>query len=238
MVRGHFPSWHFWNGTTSTRLGRFLRNLGLSLSRRAPSRARARALTRPAAAAQLPQFGRKFPDQAAAHQPGERLNEEIPGIVLLFFPRPFPHREMTHQHDVPFLEERETRRPMRQPADVFRRPAQQRAVGGHQTAIRRGIHWFDKRKDNALRGMRLKKLILGRIDEISDEKSAACLRPGRARRKEPVPAQRPVGFDSRAITVQVRRGERSNPSLRRGIRTRVRRRVRRDFRMGFRAHPA
>jgi hypothetical protein len=227
MVRGHFPSWHFCSGTTSTHLGIFLRNLELFL-----------ALTRPAATAQLRRFGRKFPDQAAAHQPSERLDEEIPGIVLLFFARPTPHREMAHQHNVPLLEERETRRTMRQPADVLRRPAQQRAFGGHQTAIRSGIHWFDKSENDAFRGMRLKKLVLCRIDEISDEKPAARPRPGRARREEPVPAQRPARLDSRAIPAQVRRGERSNPGIRRGLRKGIRRRVRRGLRMGFPSHPA
>ncbi len=178
----------------------------------------------------LPRFGNKFPNKAAAHQPCERLNKKIPGIVLTSSRGPFQHREMAYQNDAPIVEQCESRWTMRQPTDVFRRPAQQRSFRRDQAAIRGRTHRFNKSKDNAFGGPRLKKLVICGIDEISDEKPAALARSGRARGEKPVPAQRSARLEDCAILPQVRCGERSNPEVRREVRSSVR--------IGFPAHPA
>jgi hypothetical protein len=84
---------------------------------------------------------------------------------------------MTDQNRTPILEQCESRWTMRQPADVFRRPAQQRSFFCNQVAIRGGTHRLDKSKDNAFRGLRSKKLMVCGIDEMPDEKSSSSPRP-------------------------------------------------------------
>jgi hypothetical protein len=84
---------------------------------------------------------------------------------------------MTDQNRTPILEQCESRWTMRQPTDVFRRPAQQRSFFCNQVAIRGGTHRLDKSKDNAFRGLRSNKLMVCGIDEMPDEKSSSSPRP-------------------------------------------------------------
>jgi hypothetical protein len=137
---------------------------------------------------------------------------------------------MAYQNGIATLEQCESWRTMRQPPDVFRRPAQQRSFFCNQAAVRRGTHRLDKGKDNAFRGLGSKKLMVCGIDKMPDEKSSSSPRIWRARYEEPVPAQRSARLEYRAIAPQVRRGKRSNPGVRREVRSSVR--------MGFPAHPA
>jgi hypothetical protein len=124
---------------------------------------------------------------------------------------------MAYQNRIATLEQCESRWTMRQPPDVFRRPAQQRSFFRNQAAIRGGTHRLDKSKDNAFRGLRMKKLMACGIDKMPDEKSSANPRPWRAGYEEPVPAQRSARLKYRAIAPQVRRGKRSNPGVRREV---------------------
>src|SRR6202035_307464 len=122
---------------------------------------------------------------------------------------------MAYQNGIATLEQCESRWTMRQPPDVFRRPAQQRSFFCNQVAIRGGTHRLDKSKDNAFRGLGSKKLMSCGIDKMPDEKSSSSPRPWRARCEEPVAAQRSALLEYRAIAPQVRRGERSNPGVQR-----------------------
>src|ERR1700730_531626 len=137
---------------------------------------------------------------------------------------------MAYQNGIATLEQCKSWWTMRQPPNVFCRPAQQRSFFCNQLAIRGGTHRLDKSKDNAFRGLGSKKLMVFAIDKMPDEKSSSSPRTWRARYEEPVPAQRSARLEYRAIATQVRRGEFSNPDVRRGIRSGVR--------MGFPAHPA
>jgi hypothetical protein len=84
---------------------------------------------------------------------------------------------MPYQNGIATLEQCESWGTMRQPTDVFRRPAQQRSFFCNQVAIRGGTHRLDKSKDNAFRGLRSKKLMVRGIDEMPDEKSSSSPRP-------------------------------------------------------------
>src|ERR1700730_16723754 len=137
---------------------------------------------------------------------------------------------MAYQNGIASLEQCESRWTMRQPPDVFRRPAQQRSFFCNQAAIRGGTHRLDKSKDNGFRGLRSKKPMVCGIDEMPDKKSPSSPRIWRGRYEEPVPAQRSARLTYRAIAPQVRRGEFSNPEVRREVRSGVR--------IGLPAHPA
>jgi hypothetical protein len=202
MVRGSYWRWHLRCGTTSTHSGSFYEFWNLSLAR-----------TRAHGAGFLSRFGNQLRDQAAAHEPSECLNEEVPGIVLVFFGRPFPHREMTNQNGSPILEQRESRWPMCQPTDVLNRPAQQRSFLSDQTVIQGRTNRLNIGKNDAFRWMGQKKLIICGVSEISDKKSTARACPSGTRRQEPVPTQRYTRLNDRPVPAQVRRGERSNPEV-------------------------
>ena len=120
---------------------------------------------------------------------------------------------MTDQNRVSILKKCESRWTVRQPTDVFRRPAQQRSFRRHKAAVRGRTYRFDKSKDNAFRGLRLKELVVGGIDKIADEEPAALPRAGGPRSEESVSAQRSARLKDRTIASQVGRGERSNPNV-------------------------
>jgi hypothetical protein len=203
MVRLRDSRWHLWGGTTSTHSGKTLRSLGWSFGRKVPLHC---ALNRG--------LGRKFSDQAAAHEPRQRLNEEISGIVLVLLPRPISHREMAHQRDLSILEKLEARWAMSQPANVFGRFSHERSFRSYQAAMRSGIRRLDEREDDAFRRLHVQELVIGSVDQISNEESAARLYTGCAGREKSVSARRPPRFGHCAIAVQIGCGKRANPCVR------------------------
>src|ERR1019366_10714261 len=136
MVRECAGRWYFRYGTNSADLGRICASFCQSprpgqtgtCSAKVeahPSWDLTLVLSRGARCAGHGCLGSKFSNQPAAHQPRQRLDEEIPGKVPMLLRRPCPHREMAHQDGSSILEKRKPGSPMRQPADILSRPAEQ-----------------------------------------------------------------------------------------------------------------
>jgi hypothetical protein len=95
--------------------------------------------------------------QATTHQPGQRFDEKIPGIMFLLFLGPFSRGEMAHQDHALIIEKDKPGRAVCEPADVFRSSPQKRPFGDNQTPVRLTTYSFHENKYNALRGLRLEE---------------------------------------------------------------------------------
>ncbi len=156
-------------------------------------------------------FSGEFAYQSAAHQPTTRLNEEVARKMLVFFRRPCTHGEMPDHCGKLILEEDETRRTMREPADVIKRFPEFGSGGGNESAMQRAANGLYKSEHQAFRRLRSKTRELLCRNQVAEEKSGPP-RPLGARRFKPPAPQAPRALGAGAIAAQVGRGQRANPA--------------------------
>ena len=113
------------------------------------------------------------------------------------------------------------RRPVRQPADVFGRVAEERLFRSDELGVSCAADWLDRSERQTFRGLRLEKLESGGIFQIADEKTDAGPRGFRSRRNlaqglrtgcgKPVAAQCAAGRGLSAISAQIGLCKRADP---------------------------
>ncbi len=84
---------------------------------------------------------------------------------------PFTHRLVAHHRRELFLKEDKPRWPMRQPADVRKRFAQQALGLKHQAAVGRPADRSHKSENETFGGRWREKTIVAEADEVTDKKA-------------------------------------------------------------------
>src|SRR5713101_64012 len=166
-------------------------------------------------------FG-KLANEAASDQPSEGLDEEVPRKVTVFSFGPVAHRAVAHHSNKSVFEEREPRRPVGQPADVYVRGAQQTIRGQHQPLVELGSRLAQRDKYQALRRLRVQVREFLLPEQVPNKEAAWPIRfsflpsffPFRffgCRGDKPEPFESRPSFTPGHVSTQVRLGKLRNP---------------------------
>src|SRR5712692_11687962 len=164
----------------------------------------------------------KLTNEAASDQPSEGLDEEVPRKMTVFSFGPVAHGAVAHHSNKPVFEEREPRRPVRQPADVRVRGAQQTIRGQHQPLVKLGSRLAQRDKYQALRGLRVQVREFLLPEQVADKKTAWPIRFFSPLSSFPFPffgrrGDKPESFESFPlfahghVSPQIRLGKLRNP---------------------------
>lgn len=162
-------------------------------------------------------------DEGAAHQPSERLNDKIPGIVFDSPGRPFLHGSMANECGVLGGKQLETRRAVRQPADIFGGTAHQAIWFADEPAMEAAANWLNEAEHQKLRWSGFEKRQSVRLEKIANKKSSRRSFDGvprflhRSRHRSGLRGQEAIGkkriavFKLRRVTAKIGLGEGRNP---------------------------
>src|SRR3989441_737160 len=144
--------------------------------------------------------------QPAADQPGQGLNEKVPGEVLVLVGRPAAHRVVPHHRSDLAVKEGKPRRAVGQPADIVKSFAHQTLGLAHQAPMRAAADRLYEGKHETLGRFGSEKVVVAGVQYVADEKPERGLGPCRCASPapksglatgnlpEPVAAQAPAGL--------------------------------------------
>src|SRR5260370_35927528 len=104
-----------------------------------------------------------------ANQPRQGFDGEIAGVVVGAAGRPFLRGNMTNQGGVLLGIQLETRRPVRQPAYIFRGAAHQAVGLADDPVMETAAQRLNEAEDQTLRSSSLEKRQPARFEQITDE---------------------------------------------------------------------
>ena len=151
--------------------------------------------------------------------------------MFVLFHRPLAHGLVArHRRKFTFVKD-EARRPMREPANVFKSVSQQTAMSADEAAVHRPADGTDEGKRETLGQLRTQVLESCFTDKVADKKSGDCIpaapvrgffrcRAGGRRAaggiEKPVAAQAAEARGDGAVSAKIRSGKRPDPGDRNG----------------------